>query len=80
MRRLYDDSFHEWKVIPLKLLNKNPLDNILNFALTFYLISLVLMIFHPFTYTSSVTGKNITQPIQKLHRAFYLNIFGLISL
>ena len=48
MRRLYDDSFHEWKVIPMKL-KKNPLDHILSFTLIFYSISPVLMIFHPFT-------------------------------
>ena len=48
VRRLYDNSFHEWKVMPLKL-KKNPLDHILNFTPIFYSISSVLMIVHPFT-------------------------------
>ena len=48
VRRLYDNSFHEWKVILLKLI-KNPLDHILSFTRIFYSISPVLMIFHPFT-------------------------------
>ena len=48
VRRLYDDSFNEWKVISLKLI-KNPLNHILNFTLIFYSICPVLMIFHPFT-------------------------------
>ena len=77
VRRLYDDSFHEWKVISLKLIKKsfgshfkfhlNLLFNIscINDFPTFYL---------------DVTGKIISQPIQKLHCTFCLNICGLIKL
>ena len=48
VRRLHDDSFHEWKIILLKL-TKNHLDHILSSTLIFYSISPVLMIFDPFT-------------------------------
>ena len=80
VRRLYDDSFHEWKVIPLKLIKKsfgshfrfqpNLLFNVscINDFPSFY-----LDIFCNWK-------KYISQPMQKLHRAFYLNICGLTSL
>ena len=74
VRRLHDDSFREWKVETVETYNKNLRTIFLSFTLIFYSISPVLMIFHPFTWTSSVTGKTISQPIQKLHRAFCLNI------
>ena len=70
VRRLYDNSFHEWKVMPLKL-KKNPLDHILNFTPIFYSISSVLMIVHPFTQTSSVIGKNISSCILSQYLSFY---------
>ena len=78
VRKLYDHSFHEWKVISLKF-KKNLLDHILNLTLIFNSISHVVMIFHLFAWISSVTGKSFSQPIQKLHRAYCLSISGLIS-
>ena len=56
VRRLYDHSFHEWKVIPLKLIEKSFRSHF-KFTLIFYSTSLVLMICHLITKTSSVTGK-----------------------
>ena len=68
---LGDDCFHEWKVMPLKLIEKSFESH---FKFQYY-----LMILHLFTKTSSATGKNISQPIKILHQACCLNICDLIS-
>ena len=79
VRRLYDDSFHEWKVIPLKLIKQSFGSHFKFHPNLFFNISCIND-FLSFTKTSSVTGKNFSQPIQKFHRAFCLNICGLTSL
>ena len=79
VRRLYDDSFHEWKVTSLKL-EKKSFGSHFKFHPNLLFNISCIMIFQPFTQTSSVTGKTISQPIQKLHRTFCLNICGLIKL
>ena len=56
LRRLYDDSFHEWKLIPLKLI-KNSFRSHFKFHSNLLFSISCIMIFYAFTYTSSVTGK-----------------------
>ena len=72
-KKLYDNSFHEWKSIPLKLMEISSGSHIKFDSNLLFNISCTGD-FASFTKTSSVTGKNISQPIQKLYHVLYFII------
>ena len=79
VRRLYHDSFHEWKVIPLKLIKKSFGSHFKFHSNLLFNISCIND-FPSFYLDIFCNWKNISQPIQELHCGFCLNICGLKSL
>ena len=72
IRRLYDNSFHEWKLIPLFL--KSPLAALSNFFQTCFSREIKLHFFHLSIRKSFYTGKNILPESRKYHLVFCLII------
>ena len=69
MRRLYDNSFHEWKLIPLFLIKKS-FGSSFKFHSTYFSREIKLNFFHLSIRKSFYTGKNILPEILKHHLVF----------
>ena len=79
MRRLYDNSFHEWKLIPLFLI-KIRLAVLLNFIQIYFSREIKLIFFHLSIRKPFCTGKNILPESLKYNLAFCLNIYGTMKI
>ena len=79
VRRLYEDSFHEWKITLLKLIKKFFGSHFKFHSNLLFNISCIND-FPNFYLDIFCNWKNIFQPIQELHRAFCLNVCSSISL
>ena len=72
-RKLYDNSFHEWKSIPLKLMETSSGSHIKFDSNLLFNISCTGD-FASFYQDIFCNGENISQPIQKLYHVLYFII------
>ena len=79
IRRLYDNSSHEWNLIPLFLIKKS-FGSSFKFHSTYFSREIKLNFFHLSIRKSFYTGKNILPESQKYHLAFCLNIYGTMKI
>ena len=78
IRRLYDYSFHEWKLIPLFLI-RNSFGNSFKFHSNLF-FKIKLIFFHLSIRKSFYTGKSILPESLKYHLTFCLNIYGTMKI
>ena len=79
IRRIYDNLFHEWKLIPLFLIKRS-------FGSSFKFHSNLsfkwneIKFFHPSIGKSFYTGKSVLSKSLKYHFALCLNIYGIMKI
>ena len=73
IRRLYDNSFHEWKLIPIFLIKKS-FGSPFKIHSNFFFKRNKIRFFHLSIRKSFYNGKNILPESLKFHLAFCLNI------
>ena len=79
IRRLYDNSFHEWKLIPLFLI-KNSFGSSVKFHSNVFFKRNEINFFHLSLRRSFCTEKNILPESLRYHLAFCLNIYGTMKI
>ena len=78
-RRLYDNSFQEWKLIPLFLI-KNSFGSSFKFHSNIFFKRNKIKFFPSFYKEMFFSGKNILPESLKYQFAFCLNIYGTMKI